>query len=123
MLHTSEDKKISDLEGNSDFKILQVLEQTDTIPITSRQLYHMINEELEKQFNLEPINDKSIKESLERLGFRNKRTSKAVEWTNINKEKIKEAKERIGLVKPTQATLVDVDFTHENVGNVGSVAN
>ena len=42
--------------------------------------------------------DKKIKESLERLGFRNKRTSKAIEWFNLVPKKIQEAKERIGLV-------------------------
>jgi hypothetical protein len=122
MLLTSEDKKISDLEDNTDFKILQILEQTATIPTTSKQLYGLINDELAKQFNLERLGDKIIKESLERLGFRNKRTSKAVEWTNLTAEKIREAKERVGLIQTTQATLSEIDSTC-NVGNVGSVAS
>ena len=126
MLFTSEDKKIADLEDNTDFKILQILEQTATIPITSKQLYGLINDELGKQFNVERLDDKIIKESLERLGFRNKRTSKAIQWTNLTPEKIREAKERVGLIQTTQATLTDVDSTHENddnVDDVGSVDN
>ena len=122
MLLTSEDKKISDLEDNTDFKILQILEQTATIPTTSKQLYGLINDELTKQFNLERLSDKIIKESLEKLGFRNKRTSKAVEWINLIPEKIREAKERVGLIQTTQSTLAEVDST-QNVGNVGSVAS
>ncbi|MGI0057670.1 MAG: hypothetical protein ACREAK_09915, partial [Nitrosarchaeum sp.] len=119
---TSEDKKISDLEDNTEFKILQILEQTVTIPTTSKQLYGLINDELTKQFNLEqPLGDKIIKESLERLGFRNKRTSKAIEWTNITNEKIQEAKERIGLIQTTQSTLSENVSVNKNVGNVENV--
>ena len=113
MLLTLEDKKISDIEDNTDFKILQILEQTDTIPITSKQLYSLINGELAKQFSLDSLGDKIIKESLERLGFRNKRTSKAVEWINLTSEKIQEAKERVGLIQPTQATLSESDSTNK----------
>jgi len=126
MLTTSEDKKISDLEDNDDFRLLTILDTTETIPTKSRELYNLINLELEKQFNLEKKSDKELKESLERLGFRNKRESNSRKWLNITHEKIQEAKERVGLVKPTQATLAEVDSTHENsqsVGNVGSVAN
>lgn len=120
---TSEDKKISDLEDNTDFKILQILEQIDTIPTTSKQLYGLINDELTKQFSVERLGDKIIKESLERLGFRNKRTSKAVEWINLTPEKIQEAKERVGLIQPTQATLSESDSTNKNVGSVGNVGS
>ncbi|KFM20189.1 Primase 1 protein [Marine Group I thaumarchaeote SCGC AAA799-P11] len=125
MLTTSEDKKISDLEDNDDFRILTTLQNTNTVPVYSRELYSHINQELEKQFNLEKKPDKELKESLERLGFRCRRTNKAVEWLNVTPEKIQEAKERVGLVKPTQTTLSESDSTHENdqsVGNVGSVA-
>lgn len=107
ILLTSEDKKISDIEDNNDFKILQILEQAATIPTTSKQLYNFINDDLARQFNLERLGDKIIKESLERLGFRNKRTSKSVEWVNLTSEKIQEAKERVGLIQPTQTTLFD----------------
>ena len=92
----------------------------------SRELYVHTNSELGKQFSIEELSDKELKESLERLGFRCKRTNKGVEWLNITPEKIQEAKERVGLVKPTQATLAETDSTHENkqsVGNVGSAAN
>ena len=120
---TSEDKKISDLEDNNDFKIIQILEQNSTIPTTSRQLYDLINDELGKQFRLEQLGDKMIKESLERLGFRKKRTSKAVEWTNLTIEKIQEAKERLGLIQPTQTTLFENDSVSKNVGNVDNVGS
>jgi hypothetical protein len=115
MLLTSEDKKISDLEDNTDFKILQILEQTDTIPTASRQLYSLINEGLSKQFKLEQLSDKIIKESLDRLGFRNKRISKGIGWTNLTIEKIREAKERVGLIEPTQTTLSKNDSTNKSV--------
>ena len=126
MLTTSEDKKISDLEDNDDFRILTILQNTETIPKMSRELYVHTNSELGKQFSIEELSDKELKESLERLGFRCKRTNKGVEWLNITPEKIQEAKERVGLLKPTQATLAETDSTHENkqsVGNVGSAAN
>jgi len=128
MLLTSEDKKISDLEDNTDFKILQIIYQSEKIqqlPTTSKQLYDKINDELEKQFNLEQRqSDKKIKESLERLGFRNKRTSKAIEWTNLTAEKIQEAKERVGLVNHTQTTFGESEAYNklgDSVGDVGSV--
>ncbi len=114
---TSEDKKISDLEDNTDFKILQILEQTATIPTTSKQLYDLINDGLTKQFSLERLlGDKRIKESLERLGFRTKRTSKAVQWINLTAEKIQEAKARVGLIQPTQTTLFESDSTNKMYG-------
>jgi len=123
MLHTSEDKKISDIEDNIDFKILQILEKIETVPIQSRPLYKTINDELQKEWKLDTLGDVKVKQSLERLGFRNKRTGQAVVWS-ITKEKIQEAKERIGLVEPTQATLSQSDSSNtsvENVSNVGSV--
>ncbi len=78
---------------------------------------------MQKQWNLDALGDAKVKQSLERLGFRNKRESQGVVWT-ITKDKIQEAKERIGLVEPTQATLSESDFNNlnvENVSNVGSV--
>lgn len=120
MLHTSEDKKISDIEDNIDFKILQILEKLETIPIQSRPLYKTINDELQKQWNLDALGDAKVKQSLERLGFRNKRTDQAVVWS-ITKEKLQEAKERIGLVEPTQATLSESDSSNASVGNVSNV--
>lgn len=120
MLHTSEDKKISDIEDNIDFKILQILEKLETVPIRSRSLYKTINDELQKEWKLETLGDAKVKQSLERLGFRNKRTDQAVVWI-ITKEQIQEAKERIGLVKPTQATLSQNDSSNTSVGNVGNV--
>ncbi len=125
MLDTSEDKKISDLEENIDFKILQVLIKIEAIPTQSRLLYNNINELLQSQWKLEPLGDAKVKQSLERLGFRNKRTGQAVIW-NITTNKIQEAKERIGLIEPTQTTLSTNDSSKEsavNVGNVGSVTN
>ena len=86
MLHTSEDKKISDIEDNIDFKILHILDELETIPTQSRPLYNLINELLESQWKLDTLGDAKVKQSLERLGFRNKRTGRAVVW-NITKEK------------------------------------
>ena len=126
MLTTSEDKKISDLEENNDFRILTILTKLESIPIRSRDLYNKLNEELAKEYNLEKLSDIILKESLERLGFRQKRDGKGTKWENITTEKIDEAKERVGLVSPTQATLSETDSRHENpdnVGNVGGVAN
>jgi len=122
ILHTSEDKKISDIEDNIDFKILQILDKLGTIPTRSRPLYHTINEELQKQWKLDPLGDAKVKQSLERLGFRNKRTDQAVEWS-VTKEKIQEAKERVGLVEPTQATLSETDSSDASVGNVSNVGS
>ena len=120
MLHTSEDKKISDIEDNIDFKILQILEKLESIPTQSRLLYNAINDSLQEQWSLEPLGDAKVKQSLERLGFRNKRGNKSVVW-NIVAEKIQEPKERIGLIEPTQATLSESDSSHTSVGSVGSV--
>jgi len=122
MLHTSEDKKISDIEDNIDFKILQILEKLETVPIQSRPLYKTINDELQKEWKLETLGDAKVKQSLERLGLRNKRTDQAVVWS-ITKEQIHEAKERIGLVEPTQATLSESDSSNTSVGNVGNVGS
>ncbi|MHA7648077.1 primase C-terminal domain-containing protein [Nitrosopumilus sp. S4] len=122
MLHTSEDKKISDIEDNLDFKILQILEKLESIPTQSRLLYNAINDSLQEQWRLESLGDAKIKQSLERLGFRNKRGNKGVVWSIVY-EKIQEAKERIGLIEPTQATLSDIDYSHKSVGNAGSVGS
>jgi len=124
MIMTSEDKKISDLEDNDDFKILTILMNTETIPRRARELYTYINQELEKKYNLEPLSDRELKKSLERLGFREGRDGQGNYWKNITPEKIQEAKERVGLVKPTQVTLSESDSSKtsvENVSNVGSV--
>jgi len=125
MLLTSEDKKISDLEDNTDFKILQIMdsENIQQLPTTSKMLYDKINAELENQFSMEHQSDKKIKESLERLGFRNKRTSRGIEWTNITFEKIQEAKERVGLIESTQITLSESDSGNASVGNATSVGS
>jgi len=122
ILYTSEDKKISDIEDNIDFKILQILEKLETIPTQSRPLYNTINDELQKQWRLDPLGDAKVKQSLERLGFKNKRTEQAVVWT-ITREKIQETKERIGLVEPTQATLSESDSSNASVGNVSNVGS
>jgi len=122
MLHTSEDKKISDIEDNIDFKILQILEKFESIPTQSRLLYNAINDSLWEQWRLEPLGDAKVKQSLERLGFRNKRGNKGVVW-HIIPEKIQEAKERIGLIEPTQATLSESDYSNTSVGNVGNVGS
>ena len=120
MLHTSEEKKISDLEDNLDFMILQILDKIEEIPIQSRLLYNTINGELQKQWNLDPLADVKIKQPLERLGFRPKRSPKGVIWS-ITREKIQEAKERVGLVEPTQATLAEMDSSNESVESVSNV--
>ncbi|MGY5151749.1 MAG: primase C-terminal domain-containing protein [Candidatus Nitrosopumilus sp. bin_6a] len=122
MLHTSEDKKISDIEDNIDFKILQILENLESIPTQSRLLYNVINNSLHEQWRLESLGDAKVKQSLERLGFRNKRGNKGVVWS-IATEKIQEAKERVGLVEPTQATLSESDSSHTSVGNVASAGS
>jgi len=118
--YTSEDKKISDIEDNIDFKILQILEKLETIPTRSRPLYNTINDELQKQWRLDSLGDAKVKQSLERLGFRSRRIDRGVVWS-ISKEKIQEAKERIGLTEPTQLTLSENDSSEVNVGNVSNV--
>lgn len=122
MLQTSEEKKISDLEDNLDFMILQILDKLEEIPTQSRLLYNTINDELQRQWNLDALADVKIKQPLERLGFRPKRLPKGIVWS-ITREKIQEAKERVGLVEPTQATLAEIDSSNASVGNVGSVAS
>ena len=122
MLQTSEEKKISDLEDNLDFMILQILDKMEEIPIQSRQLYNIINGKLQQQWNLDALADAKIKQSLERLGFRPKRLPKGIVWS-ITREKIQEAKERVGLVEPTQATLAEIDSSNASVGDVGNVGS
>ena len=122
MLQTSEEKKISDLEDNLDFMILQILDKLEEIPIQSRQLYNTINGELQRQWNLDALADVKIKQPLERLGFRPKRTPKGIVWS-ITREKIQDAKERVGLVEPTQATLAKMDSSNASVGDVGNVGS
>lgn len=122
MIHTSEDKKISDIEDNIDFKILQVLDKLEEIPVQSRLLYTTINDSLQKEWKLDPLAEIKIKQALERLGFRPKRVPKGIIW-NITQEKIQEATERVGLVEPTQDTLQENDSSNETVGNVGNVGS
>ena len=121
MLTNSEERKISDLEDNLDFRILSILDLATELPQQSRNLYDLITLKLDELYKEEKRGDKILKQSLDRLGFRSSRISQGVMWS-ITREKIQEAKEKIGLVKPTQTTLSEVDST-QNVGNVGSVVN
>ena len=121
MLTNSEERKISNLEDNLDFRILSILDLATELPQQSRNLYDLITLKLDELYKEEKRGDKILKQSLDRLGFRSKRISQGVMWS-ITREKIQEAKEKIGLVKPTQTTLSKVDST-QNVGNVGSVVS
>jgi len=120
MLTNSEEKKISDLEDNIDFRILRILDLATELPKQSRNLYDLINSKLDELYKEEKQSDVLLKRSLERLGFRNKRANQGVMW-DIDPDKIKKSKEKIGLVTPTQTTMCEIDST-QSVGSVGSVA-
>lgn len=114
----SEEKKTKDAEQNDEVKILTVLLETnpDNIPKRSRELYASINRGLSDLYNLEPVNDVSLCNYLENLGFTPRRDSKGTHWINITAVKINEAKTRCGMIKESQATLSESD------SSVGSVS-
>jgi len=124
----SEEKRVSDSEQNEDVMVLQCLEKIHntlgSLPDSSRPLYDAINGEMKKEFDYdEKLSDRKLKPLLERIGFKCKRHGAHNHWNNLTPEQIHKAKVKVGLILPTQATLENVDSTHENVGNVGSVAN
>ena len=114
----SEEKKTKDAEQNDEVKILTVLLEAnpDSIPKRSRQLYAFINRGMNELYNLEPVNDVSLCNYLENLGFTPRRDNKGTHWINLNAVKINEAKERCGMIKESQATLSESD------SSVGSVS-
>ena len=114
----SEEKKTKDAEQNDEVKILTILLEAnpDSIPKRSRQLYAFINRGLNELYNIEPVNDVSLCNYLENLGFTPRRDNKGTHWININAVKINEAKERCGMIKESQATLSESD------SSVGSVS-
>jgi len=123
----SEEKKVSDSEQNEDVMVLQCLEKIHntlgSLPDSSRPLYDAINAEMKKEFDYdEKLSDRKLKPLLYRLGFKCKRIGSHNHWNNLTPEQILKAKLKVGLILPTQDTLVDVGSTHENVSNVGSVA-
>ena len=124
----SEEKKVSDSEQNEDVMVLQCLEtilkDLGSLPDSSRPLYDSINREMRKEFDSDDkLADKKLKPLLERLGFKCKRIGAHNHWSNLTSEQIHKAKIKVGLILPTQTTFAKVDSTHDNVGNVGSVAN
>jgi hypothetical protein len=114
----SEEKKTKDAEQNDEVKILTILLEAnpENIPKRSRQLYAFINRGLSDLYNIEPVNDVSLCNYLENLGFTPRRDNKGTHWININAVKISEAKERCGMIKESQATLSESD------SSVGSVS-
>ena len=114
----SEEKKTKDAEQNDEVKILSILLEAnpESIPKRSRQLYAFINRGLNELYNIEPVNDVSLCNYLENLGFTPRRDNKGTHWININAVKISEAKERCGMIKESQATLSESD------SSVGSVS-
>ena len=114
----SEEKKTKDAEQNDEVKILTILLEAnpESIPKRSRQLYAFINRGLNELYNIEPVNDVSLCNYLENLGFTPRRDNKGTHWININAVKISEAKERCGMIKESQATLSESD------SSVGSVS-
>jgi len=122
----SEEKKVSDSEQNEDVMVLQCIENIHntlgSLPDSSRPLYDAINTEMKKEFDYdEKLSDRRLKPLLERLGFKCKRIGAHNHWNNLTPEQILKAKIKVGLILPTQDTLVNVNSTHENVDNVGSV--
>ena len=67
----SEEKKTKDAEQNDEVKILSILLEAnpESIPKRSRQLYAFINRGLNELYNIEPVNDVSLCNYLENLGF------------------------------------------------------
>ena len=93
MLTNSEERKISDLEDNLDFRILSILDLATELPQQSRNLYDLITLKLDELYKEEKRGDKILKQSLDRLGFRSSRISQGVMWS-ITREKIQEAKRK-----------------------------
>jgi hypothetical protein len=123
----SQSKESANIEDNLEFKILEILDKYSLPSKYSRDVYDHINEKLKDLYNLsEPLQDKEIRTALNRLNFQQgRRVSAGVPWINITSENIQDQKVRKGLVKPTQNTLGDIDFSHkkdDNVANVGGVA-
>lgn len=113
----SEEKKTKDAEQNDEVKILTILLEAnpDSIPKRSRQLYAFINRGLNQLYNLEPVNDVSLCNYLENLGFTPRRDNKGTHWININAVKINEAKTRCGMIKESQAKLDESDSSDGSV--------
>ncbi len=113
----SEEKKTKDAEQNDEVKILTILLEAnpDSIPKRSRQLYAFINRGLNQLYNIEPVNDVSLCNYLENLGFTPRRDNKGTHWININAVKINEAKTRCGMIKESQAKLDESDSSDGSV--------
>jgi hypothetical protein len=120
------DKKNNNLEDNTSFRILEIIDNNiDEVPKYSKLLYKFIQETYEQE-GYDQLTPKDIRTSLTRLGFhQGTRDAVGVPWINITPERIHDIKVRRGLVKPTQTTLGDTDSSNkkdDSVDNVGNVA-
>jgi len=122
---STEQRKISDMEGNLSYQVLSIVENNlQQLPTQSSKLYEFINKQLESEYHLEKFSDKKLFGILARLGFTKKRENGYFVWTNLDSITVRNAKDFLGLIDHTQDTLNETDSTHkkdDSVGSVGSV--